>query len=166
VEYVFAFWALIFLVLLAFLDTPASAVSYLKSLSFTEALFVFVVMSIASSRPIIFMAEKSIYALAHFFSTHFPMGGRKAFMLATLIAGPLLGSLITEPAAMTVTAIILLEGLFEEAISIRLKYALRGYSSCDGGKNLGMEFTFYGYALRLQICSFHRPIHICVCAIF
>jgi hypothetical protein len=43
-----------------------------------------------------------------------------------LILGPLLGSLITEPAAMTVTALILLHRFYRKGISVALMYATLG----------------------------------------
>ena len=49
-----------------------------------------------------------------------------AFYLAALSLGPLLGSLITEPAAMTLLAILLKRRYFDRAISQRLAYATLG----------------------------------------
>jgi hypothetical protein len=49
-----------------------------------------------------------------------------ALYSASLIAGPLLGSLITEPAAMTVTALLLRDQFFTENKSMKFKYATLG----------------------------------------
>jgi len=53
-----------------------------------------------------------------------PKGMR--FYMATLILGPLLGSFITEPAAMTVTALLLKERYYDKGVSKRLMYATLG----------------------------------------
>jgi hypothetical protein len=50
-----------------------------------------------------------------------------SFFFTTLVVGPLLGSFITEPAAMTVTAIILLKNFYSKGeMSDKLKYATIG----------------------------------------
>jgi hypothetical protein len=46
--------------------------------------------------------------------------------VAILIVGPLFGSLITEPAAMTISALLLSRQLFDRGLSARLKYATIG----------------------------------------
>lgn len=43
-----------------------------------------------------------------------------------LTLGPVLGSFITEPAAMTVSALLLLEGFFSQKVSMRFKYFTLG----------------------------------------
>lgn len=119
VEVVFGFWAMIFLLLFMIDSGQLPVVAYLESLNFTEPLFVFVIMCMAATRPIIHFAEKIIQLS----SKLLPFSERMSFFVATLIIGPLLGSFITEPAAMTVTAIILLSTIYSESISLRLKYA-------------------------------------------
>lgn len=49
-----------------------------------------------------------------------------AFYISALILGPLLGSFITEPAAMTVTALILLDYYYSGDMSKSFKYATLG----------------------------------------
>lgn len=49
-----------------------------------------------------------------------------AFYASTLVIGPLLGSVITEPAAMTVTALLLRKTIFAQNISRRLRYGTLG----------------------------------------
>lgn len=119
VEIVFGFWALIFIALFVIDSGWLPAVAYLESLNFTEPLFVFVIMCMAATRPIIVIAENMV----HFFSRLLPFSDRMNFYAATMIIGPLLGSLITEPAAMTVTVLILLKTFFSDSISERFKYA-------------------------------------------
>ncbi len=122
VEVVFGLWALLFLLSSVFLIGSESTISYVDSLNFTEPAFVFVIMCIAATRPVIVLAEKIIL----FFSSLLPFNEKMSFYLSSLILGPLLGSFITEPAAMTVTALILLENFYKEQCSLKFKYATLG----------------------------------------
>lgn len=98
------------------------ALHYLESLNFTEPAFVFVIMCMAGTRPIILLAEKIIMLC----SKAVPLPGRMAFYFTALVIGPLLGSFITEPAAMTVTALILLDYFYSSTMSKKFKYATIG----------------------------------------
>jgi Na+/H+ antiporter NhaD/arsenite permease-like protein len=60
------------------------------------------------------------------FSRLLPLKSGTAFFFSALLLGPILGSFITEPAAMTVTAFLLLEHFYRKNISTRLKYAALG----------------------------------------
>ncbi|MCB9092637.1 MAG: putative Na+/H+ antiporter [Halobacteriovoraceae bacterium] len=122
VECVFGLWAGVFIVLYTLTDSFHGAVEYLESLNFTEPAFVFVIMCMAGTRPIIMLAEKIIVVI----SKLLPLGQKKAFYITALIIGPLLGSFITEPAAMTVTAIILLNTFFCKEMTQKFKYATLG----------------------------------------
>jgi predicted cation transporter len=121
VEIVFGLWAGIFLLWLSF-NLEHGAIKYLETQNFTEPAFVFVIMVMSSTRPILFFARRII----EFVSKLIPLSGEQPFFLTTLILGPLLGSFITEPAAMTITAILLLERLYNKSISQKLKYATLG----------------------------------------
>lgn len=119
VEVVFGIWALFFVCAsLVLIGTPNTFI-YLDSLNFTEPAFVFVIMCIAATRPVIVFAEMIIT----FFSKLLPFPGKLSFYLSALIIGPLLGSFITEPATMTVTALILLESFYKTQMSLKFKYA-------------------------------------------
>ncbi|MDR1367793.1 MAG: putative Na+/H+ antiporter [Candidatus Accumulibacter sp.] len=122
VEVVFGFWAMVLIVLTLILRGERQAVSYLESCNFTEPLFVFAIMVIAGTRPILAFAETSVRYLARFL----PMRSGMAMYFLVLFAIPLLGSFITEPAAMTLAALMLRETLFSRKISDRLKYATLG----------------------------------------
>ncbi len=119
VELVFGLWSFIFLVFYFLFEGPLATASYLKSLNFREPIFVFVIMCMSATRPIIAMAR----GLIVFISNFLPFSSQISFYAATLVIGPLLGSFITEPAAMTVTALILLEEFFQSDVSINFKYA-------------------------------------------
>lgn len=121
IEFVFGLWALVFLIF--FILSDASNLSgYLVSLSFTEPLFIFVIMTICSRKPIIILAIK----LIEYLSKLLPYNRSLTFFTITLVLGPILGSLITEPAAMTVTALILQDRFFKKGISTQLMYATLG----------------------------------------
>src|SRR5690606_27891564 len=51
-----------------------------------------------------------------------PLPKKMAFFATALVVGPLLGSFITEPAAMTVTAMVLLDRYFARNVSMRFRY--------------------------------------------
>lgn len=122
VEAVFGMWAFVFLVILMGHEGFSAPVHYLESLNFTEPAFVFVIMAMAGTRPVIKLAEKIIVMI----SKLIPLPRKMAFYVTALTMGPLLGSFITEPAAMTVTAIILLNNFYSREMSAKLKYATIG----------------------------------------
>lgn len=132
VEVVFGLWAAVFFGAYALLEGYADhdadgkviggAVHYLDSLNFTEPLFVFIIMSMAATRPVVLFAERLIFWVSRLL----PLPKKTAFFVATLIIGPLLGSLITEPAAMTLTALVLLDYFYSGTMSEKFKYATLG----------------------------------------
>jgi hypothetical protein len=123
VEIVFGFWAMVLIVCMGVLLEHGEAIKYLDSRNFTEPMFVFAIMVIAGSRAILHFARNIIEVLA----ACLPLPEITAFYLLTLSVVPLLGSFITEPAAMTLAALMLREQLFRvSGVSQRLKYATVG----------------------------------------
>lgn len=132
VEAVFGMWAAVFILFYSFIkgfvlygdhhEVVGGAIHYLESLNYTEPAFVFVIMCMAATRPVILMAEKAIMVIAKIV----PLPPKMAFYVTTLVIGPLLGSFITEPAAMTVTSLILLDYFFSAEMSTKFKYATIG----------------------------------------
>lgn len=122
VEVVFGFWAAVFLMILTVSTGADGAIAYLESVNVTEAEFVFVVMVIAASRPICDLA----LALTRAGARLLPLPSSMAFYFAVLAFMPLLGSFITEPAAMTLAALILRDNFLNQPLSERLKYATLG----------------------------------------
>jgi hypothetical protein len=122
VEAVFGMWALVFIGVVIGVQGFHGPVEYLESLNFTEPAFVFVIMAMAGTKPVIKLAESTIV----FLSKLIPLPRKMAFYITALVVGPLLGSFITEPAAMTVTAIILLKAFYSKDMSDKLKYATVG----------------------------------------
>jgi putative Na+/H+ antiporter len=103
VEVVFGFWALILMVLVAAQLGTRDAVAYLETRSFTEPAFVFVIMVIAGSKPILDLSGAALQRVARLL----PFPSAAGYYFVVLSIGPLLGSFITEPAAMTLTALLL-----------------------------------------------------------
>ena len=84
-------------------------------------MFVVVIMALASTRPVVTFAEAALSRLA-------ALGGSTtaAWWVSILTVGPLLGSFITEPAAMTICALLLARQFYDLNPSPRLKYATLG----------------------------------------
>jgi hypothetical protein len=122
VEVIFGLWAVPLMVTMAFAQGWADTVHYLdETVNYTEPLFVIVIMALASTRPIVSLAESSLRRVAS-------LGGATpaAWWMTILIVAPLLGSLITEPAAMTIAALLLARQFFDLEPGIRLRYATLG----------------------------------------
>ncbi len=122
-EVVFGLWAAaLFLGVGVLKGSVHDAVVYIESLNFTEPKFVFVIMVVAATRPVVRLAEQFIGLAARWI----PARDGAAFYLAALFLGPLLGSFITEPAAMTLLALLLKQRYFDRGISRKLAYATLG----------------------------------------
>jgi Putative Na+/H+ antiporter len=122
VEVVFGFWAFVLIATMAVVNGSNSAIAYAESRQFTEPLFVFVVMVVAASRPVLEAVGSAMQLLARML----PLRQSVALVWLGLALVPLLGSLITEPAAMTLAALMLAPRLFTRDIPERLKYAALG----------------------------------------
>ncbi len=141
-----------------------------------EPLFVIVIMVMAATRPVLYITRKIVLSLSRFI----PIPGQTAkFYVAVLIITPILGSFITEPAAMTISAMLLARYFFERNPSNVLKYttiALLFVNVSIGGtlthfaappvlmvaakwgwaENFTYMFTHFGWkaALSIVICTF------------
>ncbi|PXW95171.1 putative Na+/H+ antiporter [Sphaerotilus hippei] len=122
VEVVFGFWAMVLMLFMFGLGGKAEATGYLDSRNFTEPMFVFVIMVIAGTRAILQFAASLVRTVARF--VPLPRSMAMYFLLLALV--PLLGSFITEPAAMTLAALMLRDSLFSRPVSNPLKYATLG----------------------------------------
>ena len=122
-EVVFGLWAAVLFVGIAVVrQSVEEASKYIDTLNFNEAKFVFVIMVVAATRPVVKLAESLISAGARLI----PTSESAAFYVAALFLGPLLGSFITEPAAMTLLALVLKRRYFDRGISRKLAYATLG----------------------------------------
>ena len=122
VETVFGFWALVLLAFMAVAQGWTAATVYLDSRRFVEPMFVFVIMVMAASRPIMQFASDSVTVAARAIPAPPAVAGY--FLSLSLV--PLLGSLVTEPAAMTLAALMLRDRVFSRGVSSRFKYATLG----------------------------------------
>jgi Putative Na+/H+ antiporter len=121
VEVIFGLWVIPLIIGITIHFDYQTAVEYLEGRNYREPLLVIVIMTLASTRPIIQCAQTILSSLAGIW-------GRSvtAWWFVLLTVGPLLGSLITEPGAMTVTAILLGQQFFQRRPSPRLAYATLG----------------------------------------
>lgn len=122
VEVVFGLWACLLMVVFFALIGQDRALDYLESRNFTEPLFVFAVMVIAGTRPILSLARSLVLRITRLW----PQQPMLTLYVVVLSLVPLLGSLITEPAAMTLGALLLRDTLFSRDVSERLKYITLG----------------------------------------
>ena len=102
VEAVFGLWVLVLMLFFVATKGWIPFVSYISQVNYTEPVFVVVIMALAASRPIVNLAESNVKILANWFG-----GGIAAYWFCILTVAPILGSFVTEPAAMTVAALLL-----------------------------------------------------------
>ncbi|WP_369822701.1 putative Na+/H+ antiporter [Bordetella sp. N] len=122
VEVVFGFWAGILLVFMALVNGGADALRYAETRNYTEPAFVFVVMVIAASLPVLTAVMRGVDTVARWL----PVRNATAKAWLCLSVVPLLGSLVTEPAAMTIAALMLAPQVFHRNMPERLKYVALG----------------------------------------
>jgi len=92
-----------------------------EGVNFNEAIFVVIIMTLASTRPVLKLAERCLQ-----FFAQMGKGTPVAWWLSILIIAPLMGSFITEPAAMTIAALLLASQFYALKPSNRLKYGTIG----------------------------------------
>ncbi len=146
VEIVFGVWAMVLLVVMSLLIGKQDALQYLDKLNFTEPLFVFAIMVVAGSRPILQAASAAVQVLVRWF----PVPKTMAFFFTALAVVPLLGSFITEPAAMTLAALLMRDTVFAKA-STRLKYGALGVLFVN--VSIGGTLTPYAAPPVLMVAS-------------
>ena len=122
VEVVFGTWALVLCLFMVYALGPKATIDYLESRNYTEPLFVFAIMVMAATRPVLYLAEALMRTLAR----GLPWASQTSLYFLGLALLPLLGSLITEPAAMTLAALSLRATAFTPAMPARLKYLTLG----------------------------------------
>ena len=122
VEAVFGIWVLVLAAAITYYFGWGSVVDYIgHRVKFIEPLFVVVIMALAGTRPILQFAETCLYRIASI-----GKGTTGAWWLAILIVAPILGSFITEPAAMTIGALLLGRRFYALKPSPRFAYATLG----------------------------------------
>lgn len=121
IEVVFAIWVIPLMIGMANFYSWPETITYLDSLSYIEPVFVVVIMALASTAPIVNLAEDCLNLFARL-----GKGSVQAWWWAILTIGPLSGSLITEPGAMTISALLLARHFYELKPSKMLSYATLG----------------------------------------
>lgn len=123
IEAIFGIWLLPLFLAIVLMEPEGLLVAaqYFDSRNFTEPMFVVVVMAIAASRPVVQFAETCLRSVAS-------LGKQSpaAWWLSILIVAPLLGSFITEPAAMTIAALLLGQQFYRFEPRSQFKYATLG----------------------------------------
>ncbi|HLO95516.1 MAG TPA: putative Na+/H+ antiporter [Burkholderiaceae bacterium] len=147
VEVVFGFWALVLILALALLKDGATALHYAESRNYTEPLFVFVVMVVAASRPVLDLVQGAIA----FVSRLIPLPRAVSSTWLGLAVVPLLGSLVTEPAAMTIAALMLAPLVFRTDVPERPKYFALGVLFVN--VSIGGTLTAYAAPPVLMVAS-------------
>jgi hypothetical protein len=118
VEIVFAFWAIFLVIAMSWFYGCTIAFEYINTRDYTEPLFVVVILAMASTKPIVHAAETMMSWFVRALG-----GSLSAWWLVLLTVGPLLGSLITEAAAMALCAFLLSRQFYDYRPSLKLAYA-------------------------------------------
>ncbi len=122
IEVVFGFWSFVLIAVMALMVGGDRAIAYAESRQYTEPLFVFTIMVVAASRPVLEGIQALVTALARIA----PVRKAVAEVWICLAVVPLVGSAITEPAAMTLAALMLAGRVFTPAMPEPLKYGALG----------------------------------------
>ena len=147
VEVVFGFWAIVLVLAMALLVGGGPALGYAESRNYTEPLFVFVVMVVAASRPVLRTVMSGVSLIARVLPLPTPV----AAAWLGLAAVPLLGSLVTEPAAMTIAALMLAPQIFRPQVPEAVKYLALGVLFVN--VSIGGTLTSYAAPPVLMVAS-------------
>jgi hypothetical protein len=147
VEVVFGSWAMVLIVAMALVAGGSDALAYAESRNYTEPLFVFVVMVVAASRPIL----QTVAWIVNLVARRVPLPTPLATAWLGLAAVPLMGSLVTEPAAMTIAALMLAPQIFRPDMPERLKYFALGVLFVN--VSIGGTLTAYAAPPILMVAS-------------
>lgn len=122
VEAVFGVWAFVLIVCMGVFIDLDQAVEYMNTRNFTEPAFVFAIMVVAASRPILELVSSIVKLVARVL----PLRNEYAMFFVTMSLVPLVGSFITEPAAMTLAALLLRDQYFKRSGRAGFKYLTIG----------------------------------------
>ena len=147
VEVVFGFWAIVLVLAMALVVGGRDALGYAESRNYTEPLFVFVVMVVAASRPVLRTVMSGVAIVARVVPLPTPV----AAAWLGLAAVPLLGSLVTEPAAMTIAALMLAPRIFRPQVPEAVKYLALGVLFVN--VSIGGTLTSYAAPPVLMVAS-------------
>jgi len=147
VEAVFGIWAVVLLGALTVEKGWHTVVGYIDhQVNYTEPMFVVVIMAMASSRPVLRFARFCLQAIASL-----GKGSIAAWWLSILIVAPVLGSFITEPAAMTIAALLLARQFYDLKPSPKFAYATIGLLFVN--ISVGGTFTHFAAPPVLMVAT-------------
>ncbi len=126
VEVVFGLWAILLLLVISLQYGMKGMINYVAQVDYTEPMFVVVIMSLANTRAVLRLIEQILYKIVRL-GKETPL----AWWFAILTITPLLGSFITEPAAMTLAALLLAKQFYDCKPSPTLAYATIGLLFVD-----------------------------------
>jgi Na+/H+ antiporter NhaD/arsenite permease-like protein len=126
VEAVFGIWAFVLLIVMSFATSVPDMVAYVEGRNFTEPLFVFAIMIVAGTKPILYFATNILHSLSKIVQLLLRIRSAPALYFLTLAITPLLGSFITEPAAMTLAAFLLRDLVYRHKCSTVLLFGTLG----------------------------------------
>ncbi|MBT6725239.1 MAG: hypothetical protein HN867_16925 [Deltaproteobacteria bacterium] len=122
IEAIFGIWVIALMVaIIGFYDWSTFKDYIAHTVVYIEPMFVVVIMAIASTRPIVKLAEQIMGRVAAF-----GQSTTQAWWFSILTLAPLLGSFITEPAAMTIAALLLAKQFYDYNPSPKFAYATIG----------------------------------------
>lgn len=121
IEVIFAIWLIPLIIAITYFFGWNQVAAYLNNVNYVEATFVVVIMAIAATKPIVRFAENCLRQVARFGNCT-----PAAWWFSILTIGPLLGSFITEPAAMTISAMLLAHQFYQLKPSLTLAYGTLG----------------------------------------
>ncbi len=123
VEAIFMIWAVPLLAAALYYFGWAQVTQFVgHDCDFREPLFVIIIMAISASRPVVRFAERCLAVVAH----RCGKGTPAAWWVTVLTLAPILGSIITEPAAMTIGALLLARRFYDEHPGRVFAYATLG----------------------------------------
>lgn len=143
----FGLCAMVLMLPMAFMVGGDAAIGCAESRHYTEPLFVFVVMVVAASKPILETARAAIAMLAR----ALPLRTVLVQVWLCLAAAPLFGSLITEPAAIPLAALMLAPVVFRHEVPEKLRYAALGALFVN--ISIGGMLTSYAAPSALMVAS-------------
>lgn len=162
IEIVFGFWALIFLISLSSnkLNIEA-AIDYLNNTNFSEVVFIFAMMCMSYTKPVMDLANSLINSFSKILSKIFRLSHNMAIFYSIFIFGALSGSFITEPVAMTVCALLLNQYFFHSSSNKHFKYSMLGLLFVN--ISIGGTLTTYSAPPILMIA---QPWHLTTASLF
>jgi hypothetical protein len=126
VEIVFGFWAAILIIYIGLTQDLTAAKDYANQRNFTEPLFVFAIMVVAGTKPILHLSTQMLFNIGKGIQLLLRVRSAPVLYFLTLSLTPLLGSLITEPAAMTLAAFLLRDLVYKHKCSNKLLFGTLG----------------------------------------